>query len=65
MKIDAEAYQELGRIFSKTSLTDTERHIVWLTINYENECTYCMAAHTSLSQMARIPDDGRERFDER
>jgi alkylhydroperoxidase family enzyme len=45
-----EAYQELSRIFAKTSLTATERHIVWLTINYENECTYCMAAHSLVAK---------------
>ncbi len=51
-----EAYQELGRIFSKTSLTDTERHIVWLTINYENECTYCMAAHSVVAKHGGVPE---------
>lgn len=45
-----EAYQALGKIFAKTSLSDVERHIVWLTINYENECTYCMAAHSVVAK---------------
>lgn len=51
-----EAYQALGKIFSKTSLTDTERHIVWLTINYENECTYCMAAHSVVATSSGVDD---------
>ncbi len=33
-----EAYQVLGALFQDTSLTTTEQHLVWLTINYENDC---------------------------
>ncbi len=44
-----EAYQALNEIFNKTSLDIIERNIVWLTINYENGCTYCMAAHTAIA----------------
>lgn len=50
-----EAYQALGKIFSKTSLTDIERHVVWLTVNYENECTYCMAAHSVVAGHGGVP----------
>ena len=28
-----------------------------MTNNRLNGCTYCMAAHTSLSQMAKVPND--------
>lgn len=35
-----EAYQVLGALFKDTSLTTTEQHVVWLTINYENNCGY-------------------------
>jgi len=51
-----EAYQALGAIFAKTSLSDVERHIVWLTINYENECTYCMAAHSVVAKHGGVPE---------
>ena len=51
----AEAYLELGKIFNKTSLTDEERHVVWLAVNYENECTYCMAAHSVVATMGGVP----------
>jgi alkylhydroperoxidase family enzyme len=52
----AEAYLALAKIFNQTSLTDMERRVVWLTINYENECTYCMAAHSVVASMGGVDD---------
>jgi uncharacterized peroxidase-related enzyme len=49
-----EAYSTLWGIAEKTSFTPQERNIVYLAIIYENECTYCMAGHTSLSRMANV-----------
>ena len=49
-----EAYQALNTIFDKTSLTNIERNIVWLAVNYENGCTYCMAAHTAVALHAGL-----------
>ncbi len=51
-----EAYATLWGIAEKTSFTPQERHIVYLSIIYENECTYCMAGHTNLSRMAKVDD---------
>ena len=51
-----EAYQVLGKLFSETSLTTTEQHVVWLTINYENDCGYCVPAHTGLAKLDGVPD---------
>ena len=52
-----EGYLSLSGIFSKTSFTETERQIVLLTNNRLNGCEYCMAAHTTISQGAGVPDD--------
>ena len=52
-----EAYDVLATLFKGTSLTTTEQHVVLLTINYENNCGYCMPAHTALAKMDRVPDD--------
>lgn len=52
-----EGYLSLSGIFDKTRLSATERQIILMTNNRLNGCTYCMAAHTSLSQMANVPDD--------
>lgn len=53
----AEAYQALSEIFNKTSLSETERQVILMTNNRLNGCDYCMAAHTTISQMANVPAD--------
>ncbi len=52
-----EGYTTLSAIFSKTDLSETERQIILMTNNRLNGCKYCMAAHTTLSQMGGVPDD--------
>jgi AhpD family alkylhydroperoxidase len=52
-----EAYEVLANLFKGTSLSTTEQHVVWLTINYENNCDYCVPAHTGLAKMDRVPED--------
>ena len=52
-----EAYQVLHTLFKETSLTTTEQHVVWLTINFENDCGYCVPAHTGLAKLDAVPDD--------
>ena len=52
-----ETYQALGKLFSKTSLDTYEQQIVWLTVNYENECTYCMAAHSVVAKGVGVSDE--------
>lgn len=52
-----EGYTSLSAIFDKTALSPTERQIVLLTASFENGCDYCMAAHTAISGMQKVPDD--------
>jgi len=52
-----EAYEMLATLFKRTSLTTTEQHVVWLTINYENDCGYCVPAHTGLAKLDAVADD--------
>ena len=52
-----EGYMTLAGIFDKTGLSETERQIILMTNNRLNGCTYCMAAHTTISQMAKVPAD--------
>ncbi len=49
-------YSALWDLFGKTSLTTTEQQIVYMTANFEHECHYCMAGHTTLSKMQKIDD---------
>lgn len=52
-----EAYIALAGIFGKTDLSETERQIIAMTNNRLNGCTYCMAAHTTISKGAGVPQD--------
>ena len=52
-----EGYTTLSIIFGKTNLSETERQIILMTNNRLNGCKYCMAAHTTLSQMGGVPND--------
>jgi len=48
----------LSQLFSeKTSLDATEQQIIAMTNYRLNGCTYCMAAHTTLMQMVKVPED--------
>ncbi len=49
-------YSALWDLFANTSLTTTEQQIVYMTANFENECHYCMAGHTTLSKIQKIDD---------
>ena len=52
------AYLSLGELFDTASGFDaTERQVVLLSTSFENECNYCMAAHSAISKMQQVPDD--------
>lgn len=44
-----EAYANLSSVFGQTSLTAVEQQVVLLTTSYENNCAYCMAAHSTIA----------------
>lgn len=52
-----EAYFTLGRIFDETSFTPTERQVVLLAVSTENGCEYCVAAHTAIAGMQKVPGE--------
>jgi uncharacterized peroxidase-related enzyme len=41
----------------KSSFTAAELQILYLAISYENECTYCVAAHTTVGQMNKVEEE--------
>lgn len=49
-----EAYQKIGALFQATSLSAVERNIVWMTVNVEHECHYCVPAHTMIAMGAGV-----------
>lgn len=50
------AYGTLIQIFDETSFTPSERQVVLLATSTENECDYCVAAHSVIAQMQKVPD---------
>lgn len=49
-----ESYLTMMAMFDKSELSETERQIILMTNNRLNGCTYCMAAHTAVSKMAKV-----------
>lgn len=49
-----EAYLTMSDLFSKSSFSPTERTVVWLTIIFDNNCDYCMVAHTAIGGMEGV-----------
>lgn len=40
----------LWDLFATSSLSPIEQQIIYLAVNYENDCAYCMAAHSGLAR---------------
>ena len=52
-----EAYGALAEFFGKSSLTDVERNVVWLAINVEHNCHYCVPAHSVIAKSQGVDAD--------
>ncbi len=52
-----EAYRSVGALFDQTSFSPSERQIVLLTTSYENDCEYCVAAHSVIAGMQKVPGE--------
>ncbi|MEM6796571.1 MAG: carboxymuconolactone decarboxylase family protein [Acidobacteriota bacterium] len=52
-----EGYATLAGIFGKTSFSPTEQQVVLLATSGLNGCTYCMAAHSVIANMSKVPAD--------
>ncbi len=52
-----EAYTTIGGIFDKSDLSATERQVILLTVSFENDCSYCVAAHTTIAGMQKVEAD--------
>lgn len=51
------AYTTVAGFFDETSFTATERQTILLSVSAENGCTYCVAAHSALASMQKVPAD--------
>jgi len=52
-----EAYLSGTELLKKTSLSPPEQQIILLSVSFENDCEYCMAVHTVLGEMQKLPAD--------
>lgn len=52
-----DAYLAIDAAYAKTSLSPTERQLVLLATSVENACHYCVAAHTVVAGMSKVPAD--------
>ena len=52
-----ESYSRTWTLFAETSLSAVEQQIVYQTVNFENECNYCVPWHTLLCQQAGMAED--------
>ena len=48
---------KLHELVTQTSLSPVEQHIVWMAINTENDCHYCIPAHVMLATMGEVNTD--------
>jgi len=53
--VAAKAYLQLSEIFDTTSLSVTERQVVLLTVSRCAGCHYCVAAHTTVAVLQKVP----------
>ncbi len=53
----AAAYLAIGKLFEETSFSPTEQQVILLAVSRFHECTYCVAAHSTIAQMQNVPND--------
>jgi uncharacterized peroxidase-related enzyme len=51
-----DGYLSLSKVLSRGRLTAGQREILALTVAQENECRYCLSAHTVLAKAAGVSD---------
>jgi len=52
-----EAFTSLRAIYGRGTFTPVEREALALAVSFDNNCTYCMAAHSTFAKMNGIPED--------
>ena len=54
--IALKAYLDFTELLGKASLSPVEQQVMMLAASYENGCEYCMAAHSTVAGMVRMPE---------
>lgn len=55
-----QAYTQATGILQDSSFSPQELQTILLSVSVENECHYCVAAHSALAAQAGLPDDSIE-----
>lgn len=50
----AEAYLAVGKLFGKTSFSETERQVISLSVSRTNGCEYCVSAHSTIARKSKV-----------
>lgn len=50
----AEAYLAVGKLYGKTSFSETERQVVSLSVSRTNGCEYCVSAHSTIARKGNV-----------
>lgn len=48
-------YMTLSKIFDESSFTPAERQVILLSVSARNGCEYCVAAHSVIAGMQKVP----------
>lgn len=51
-----DAYLYLSKALEKSGLNALEQQVVLLTVSVENGCEYCVAAHSAIAGMMKLPE---------
>lgn len=52
----AEAYLAVGKLFGKTSFSETERQVISLSVSRTNGCEYCVSAHSAIAKKGNVDE---------
>src|SRR5262249_9269213 len=55
-----ESYVTLGAIFGRGSFSPAEQQFILMATGFGNQCTYCMAAHSTFAKALGASDADRE-----
>jgi len=51
-----QAYTALSEALKQSALSPIEQQVVALAVSTENECSYCVAAHSVIATMVKMPE---------
>lgn len=56
--IAIQAYLQLSELFEKSAFTPREQQLILLAVSQENQCGYCVAAHSMIARnMVKVSND--------